>query len=92
VVVAEVEVIRAVDLQDIVMIGLVGDLMIEEAETIKDREPETTKNEIIEIGKEIEITTDVIDTEMTIVEETKDQEVGVNHSKLKFIYSMLKCA
>lgn len=78
VVVAEVEVIRAVDLEE-TMIGLVGDLMIEElVETIKDREPETTKIDIIEIRKEIEITTDVIDTETTI-EETKDQEVGVNH-------------
>jgi len=77
VVVAEVEVIRAVDLED-TMIGLVGDMMIGELETIKDREPETTKIDIIEIGKEIDITTDVIDTGTTI-EETKDREVGVNH-------------
>jgi len=75
--VAEVEVIHAVDLED-TMIGLVGDLMIEELETIKDPELETTKIDIIEMREEIEITTDVIDT-TTTVEETKDQEVGVNH-------------
>lgn len=69
VVVAEVEVIHVIDLED-TMEGL-EDMMIEEVETIKDRITEAIKIDIIEIEKGIDMT-DVIEIEMTI-KEREDQ-------------------